>query len=36
MKIDFVIPWVDGADPKWIEECAKIKENSNECWKQKR
>ena len=19
-KIDFVIPWVDGSDPKWIEE----------------
>lgn len=20
MKIDFVIPWVDGSDPEWIRE----------------
>ena len=23
MKIDFVVPWVDGSDPKWRKEKAK-------------
>ena len=33
-KIDFVIPWVDGSDPKWIEEknkyCTQKNDNKND------
>lgn len=30
IKIDFVIPWVDGSDPKWIDERRKYKSDSSD------